>query len=244
MGFAATAPPPPFQWVCPFCSHAATVTSADVCQLTTKFYAASAENDEDLRGIIAIGEYIRCPNRDCREPSLSVDLYWSARPGKATSKLLQRRLLPDWSGRSFPDSVPITIRNDYAEACRIVDLSPKSAAVLARRCLQGAIRDFWDVHGLRNLREEIEAIRDRVDPLTWQAFEAVRSVGNIGAHMERDINLVVEVEPHEARLLLSLIEQLVDDWYVARSNKQLALAEIVAMAATKSDARTAFVESL
>ena len=31
----------------------------------------------------------------------------------------------------------------------------------------------------------------------WQAIDAVRSIGNIGAHMEKDINLIVDVDPEE-----------------------------------------------
>jgi len=39
-----------------------------------------------------------------------------------------------------------------------------------------------------------------VDPLTWEAIDAVRKLGNIGAHMEKDINVIVDVDPEEAEL--------------------------------------------
>jgi hypothetical protein len=81
------------------------------------------------------------------------------------------------------------------------------------------IRDY---HGISKARliDEIEAIKSCVDPLTWRAIDGVRSIGNIGAHMERDINVVVDVDPEEARLLLGLIETLVDDWYIARHERE------------------------
>ena len=41
-----------------------------------------------------------------------------------------------------------------------------------------------------------------MDADAWGAIEAVRSVGNIGAHMENDINVIVDVEPEEAKLLI------------------------------------------
>jgi hypothetical protein len=41
-------------------------------------------------------------------------------------------------------------------------------------------------------------------------------LGNIGAHMEADVNVIVDVEAGEAKLLIGLIETLVDEWYVAR----------------------------
>lgn len=44
-----------------------------------------------------------------------------------------------------------------------------------------------------------------MDADAWKAIEAVRHVGNTGAHMEKDINLIVDVEPEETKLLIGLI---------------------------------------
>jgi len=128
--------------------------------------------------------------------------------------------------------VPQPIIDDYTEACIIRDLSPKASATLSRRCLQGIIRDFWGISKSR-LIDEINELKEKVDPATWQAIDAVRSIGNIGAHMEKDINLVVEVEPEEAQLLIGLIEILIKDWYISRHARQAHLAEIVALAESK-----------
>ena len=49
--------------------------------------------------------------------------------------------------KHFPSYVPQPIRQDYEEACSILSLSPKAAATLCRRCLQGMIHDFWQIHG-------------------------------------------------------------------------------------------------
>jgi len=51
--------------------------------------------------------------------------------------------------------------------------------------------------------------------------------------MEKDINLVVDVDPQEAQLLIGLIEILIKDWYVGRHDRQAHLAEIVALAESK-----------
>jgi hypothetical protein len=88
------------------------------------------------------------------------------------------------------------------------------------------IRDFWKVSKKR-LVDEIEAIKNKVDPHTWKAIDAVRKVGNIGAHMEKDINLIVDVEPEEASLLLNLIETLIKEWYVHRNEREVMLTEII-----------------
>jgi hypothetical protein len=154
-------------------------------------------------------------------------------------KLLQSwGLIPASNAKVFPSYIPAPILEDYTEACLIQDLSPKAAATLARRCLQGTIRDFWGVKAGR-LVDEIEQIRDRVDELTWQAIEAVRTIGNIGAHMEKDVNEITEIEPREADLLIGLIETLFKDWYVAKEEKKKRLSEIVKLAQEKSPKKPA-----
>ena len=118
----------------------------------------------------------------------------------------------------------------------IKNLSPKASATLSRRCLQGMVRNFWEVKPGR-LLDELNAIKDKVDPATWSAIDAIRSIGNIGAHMEKDINLMVDVDPDEAELLIRLIETLINDWYITRENRRKITESIVALAAEKQAAR-------
>ena len=125
---------------------------------------------------------------------------------------------------------------DYKEACLIQSLSPKASATLARRCLQGIIRDFWKVNE-RNLFAEINAIQEKVAPQTWEAINAVRSVGNIGAHMEKDINLIIDVEPNEAAALIKLIEILIKDWYIDKHEREKDLTSVIDIANQKANER-------
>ena len=147
-------------------------------------------------------------------------------------------LIPPSSAKVFPAYVPQVIRDDYVEACNIRDLSPKASATLSRRCLQGMIRDFWGVSKAR-LIEEIQGIKDKVDADTWAAIDAVRSVGNIGAHMEKDINVIVDVDPEEAQILIELIELLIRDWYITRHQRQERLKAIVQVRDSKDAAKAA-----
>lgn len=62
-------------------------------------------------------------------------------------------------------------------------------------------------------------VKDKVDPSTWEVIQTIRKVGDIGAHMEKDVNYVVDVEPDEASLLIELIETLFEDWYIARQKR-------------------------
>ena len=150
-------------------------------------------------------------------------------------KLVKKwNLVPASTAKVFPSYVPESIRSDYTEACLIRDLSPKASATLARRCLQGMIRDYWKISKNR-LVDEIEAIKDRVDPLAWRAIEAVRHVGNIGAHMEKDVDIIVEVEPDEASQLVNLIEMLIHDWYIVRHERTKQFETVGELASVKKD---------
>lgn len=127
--------------------------------------------------------------------------------------------------RHFPDYVPEQIRKDYEEACLIRDLSPKASATLSRRCLQGMIRNFWNITG-RNLNDEINQLQEKVSAAQWKAIDALRKIGNIGAHMEKDTDLIIDIAPEEASQLISLIELLIDKWYIARHDEEELYASI------------------
>jgi len=119
----------------------------------------------------------------------------------------------------------------------ISELSPKASATLSRRALQGMIRDFWKISKNR-LADEINALRDKVDSTIWDAIDGVRHVGNIGAHMEKDIDIIVDVEPEEAGQLIWLIEVLIKDWYINRAEREARLRDLKGMVAAKKDAKS------
>jgi len=49
--------------------------------------------------------------------------------------------------------------------------------------------------------------------------------------------VIVDVEPDEAELLLSLVENLFDDWYIARQKRQDRLARVTASVEEKEAIR-------
>lgn len=154
----------------------------------------------------------------------------------ADVKNVSVKLNPKFSCKKYPDYVPKAIREDYEEASEILAASPKAAATLARRCMQGIIRDFWGVSG-KNLSNEIDLIKAQVDPEIWEALDSLRQLGNIGAHMEKDINLIVDIDPEEADSLLKFIELLIEEWYIAREKKHATLKAIPLINAQKQDQR-------
>ena len=153
------------------------------------------------------------------------------------------RLLPPSSAKPQPDYIPKGLRNDYEEACAIRDLNPKASATLTRRCLQGMIRDFCDITKKR-LVEEINELRRQVSAgqapagvqaNSVEAIDHVRGIGNIGAHMEADINVIIDVDPDEAQVLIGLVELLFAEWYVAREQRKQGLEKLRTIAAEKKE---------
>jgi hypothetical protein len=53
--------------------------------------------------------------------------------------------------------------------------------------------------------------------------------------MEKDINLIIDVEPQEAYLLMELIELLFEEWYIHRHERELKLKAIVGLADKKEE---------
>lgn len=171
----------------------------------------------------------KCPN--CGKTSIHMTPYW-----KNGMMKFSFSYPPEDGINSFPDYVPSAIQSDYLEAVSIVNLSPKASATLARRCLQGMIHDFWGIRE-KNLNAEITALNGKIPAAQWKAIDGLRKIGNIGAHMEKDVELIVDVDPDEAKQLLKLIELLIEKWYVARHDEEQLLAEITAIAAEKENER-------
>lgn len=223
-------------FTCPYCNHPTTITDPNYFQNWEKIHITSS-NLGDVGFFI---QAITCPNTECFKLWLRAELCQTYEEYKNSGRWMKNgaihswQLLPESEARVLPDYVPAPIQQDYYEACRIRDLSAKASATLARRCLQGMIRDFWSV-SKRTLKDEIDELEEKVDPDTWQSIDAVRSVGNIGAHMEKDINIMVDVEPGEAQLLIGLIEQLIDDWYIFRENRRKRMEEFKKLVAIKEE---------
>jgi hypothetical protein len=209
----------PFNWKCPHCNREAVVGEHSYESGGAGFSHQSADGQVYLSW-----QRIVCPSPSCEKFEFIATLSTATpKPSNYGTRWIANdligrgkvRFMPPSTAEAFPDYVPLSIRQDYEEACLIVDLSPKAAATLARRALQGIVRDYWGGKG-RTLKDEIDSVKDKCDPLTWDAMTAVREVGNIGAHMEKDIDLIIDVDADEAQLLIALIETLVRETYFTR----------------------------
>lgn len=151
-----------------------------------------------------------CTNSECTKTTITIE-------GRgADTKGLHLSINPLGPARSFPDYIPESIRQDYQEACAIVDLSPKASGTLSRRCLQSIIRDFWDIKNKNTLFDEIQEVKPQVSPEVWEAMDHLRKLGNIGAHSEKNINVIIDITSEEAKILIKFIEYLIEMSYLER----------------------------
>lgn len=232
-----------FNWVCLHCGVTQSVVPAKFDEQTRRI-----DVEKPAEGVVVLRSLsICCANSECQKVSVLVtlgqaaikDSTWVLKDEGQT--YFNQVIYPQGAAKPQPDYIPQALREDYVEACLIRDLSPKAAATLVRRCLQGMIRDFAGI-AKATLFAEIDALRKAVDdrsaPETIthdhiEAIDAVRGIGNIGAHMEKDINIIIDVDPGEARALIDLVEMLFEEWYVARHKRRAKLDAIKEMAGAK-----------
>lgn len=217
---------------CSYCSMIMPISNDTLSEQTPSFehpYVNSwyGNNQPSYRSALTISFY-KCPN--CGQYTI-----------KATGigddvKDVNVPIRPISSAKQFPDYIPEAIRQDYEEACAIVTLSPKASATLSRRCLQGLIRDFWAITK-PTLNKEIDELKDKIPADLWSSIDALRQLGNIGAHMEKDTNIIVDIDPNEANSLIQLIELLMKEWYINREERKKLFSNIITTNQTKQSER-------
>lgn len=239
-----------FNWTCPHCQRPQVVTSQN-------FFGHSMPIANPAGHFGKVGfqvSSITCQNEDCGKMTLGVDLFarvdYPNGHWERGDTISTWSLIPESTAKAQPGFVPRAIVADYTEACRIRDLSPKASATLARRCLQGMIRDFCQIKKAR-LFDEIKELRTQIDEgraprgVTHEsvdAIDAVREIGNIGAHMEKDVDLIVDIDDGEAQVLIDLIETLLDDWYVERETRKARFAGPLTIAEAKRAEKQKLIE--
>lgn len=228
-------------WTCEYCGQPTTITEPHIDSGQQSLGIADT-TDYDV--LYFSWKSISCPNQDCKKITFNLNIFSHkylnedrvrvrGKVSKFDKTIKNIQILPESSAKPQPKYIPEPILKDYIESCRIRDLSPKASATLSRRCLQGIIRNFHSIKK-KTLKEEIDELKNKFDPMTWEAIDAVRKIGNIGAHMEKDINLIVDVDPDEAQLLIELIEILFKEWYVAKHDREQSMQGLIGLAKKRS----------
>ena len=77
--------------------------------------------------------------------------------------------------------------------------------------------------------DEIDALEAKVPATQWKVLSSLRRIGNIGAHPEADVNLIIDINPNDAQKLISVIELLIKQWYIERYEQEKLYADILAL---------------
>lgn len=213
-------------YTCPYCGHEQAFTNSMTMRrigLYPDHPTITEKYQESTFDVYTFG----CCNNACSRICVTAI--------NCTSKA-QFDILPSETIKCFPAYIPLQIRADYEEGSAIIEKSAKAAATLFRRCLQGMIHDFWGIHE-KDLNAEITMLNDKVTPAQWKAIDGLRKIGNIGAHMEHDVNLIIDIDAEEAKKLQKFIELLIDKWYIARHDEETLLSEITEISEVKTAQR-------
>lgn len=235
------------KWTCPTCGKPTTIVSSNLDVDKINFYTSESGAGE---GIQVKGTLIKCPDPLCGAQKFSLSMRYTDEGGAFLSAPIERYVSARKVGIGDLTIIPTTPRplsaysstgvvSDFNEAWLILELSPKAAATLARRALQGMIRHRWEI-SLPTLHSELVAIKDRCDPDVYEALMALKAVGNIGAHPERDVSLMIDVDVDEAKELLEFLHLLDQEWYVIPADRAKRLKKVVALEESKQAAREAF----
>ena len=132
-------------WECAYCGHKQLEQESN--SRAHDISLRVGETDVGHVGVVLLAQ--RCLNEDCNKLTL-VAAYgqnrWVGSDFQTKNPFFDVwHLLPASSAKPQPDFIPEPIRQDYYEACKIKNDSPKASATLARRCLQGMIRDFCSI---------------------------------------------------------------------------------------------------
>ncbi len=216
-----------FNWECPYCKTKTTIVNSNYSR---EFHVFDY--------FVLKTEYILCPNKDCKKITIKasllkisdilIDSTRNLHQKSGAIPIWEKTLQPDIpNAMALPEYIPESLREDYYEAYKIIELSPKSSATLTRRCLQGMIRDFWSIKKSR-LVDEIEELEknSKIDEEAKRILDIIREIGNKGAHLEKDVNLIIDIKKEDAKILLNLLEELFQNWYIAKHEKEERLKKL------------------
>ena len=202
------------QWCCPWCGNdqiakMVTWTSPD---------AHVQKGVGKYPGLQMVVNWIICQNPDCREVAIcawidqvEVDILSHYARETNRERLKSWQLWPESKARPWPDYIPEEVRSSYEQACYCEERAPAASATMARRALHEMLKDFCRSKG-RNLSVDIETLRkqvqtgsgpDGVPPGSDDRLHQLRTMGNIGAHLERGTNeMIIDIEGEEPRILI------------------------------------------
>ena len=146
---------------------------------------------------------VKC--KTCHDISLFLDWEYSENPGLLSEASLLFPLL-----KQFSENIPEEIRKTYNEARKIINISPDAFSVLIRKSLEYLCHD-QGVTG-KNLKNMLNKLAEKgtIPKTLSQMTDAIRLVGNIGAHASE-----FHFGKEEAKLLDEFFIAIVEYVYIA-----------------------------
>lgn len=202
---------------CPHCAVAINLQTE-----SREYYELEGEFGE-IGAVIEVGF---CP--ECREPIVEMRYGticdYDSRTGMMFSTQHSIQLFPKFNSmRKLNQIIPEQYSNNFKEAEQVLQISPKASATISRYLLQMVLHEELGIKK-RNLDDELKALENKSDiPTTLiTMLQVMRKVANFGAHPKKSTNSaeIVDVEPHEAEVMLDLLEELFDYVFVKPAKNQ------------------------
>ena len=159
-----------------------------------------------------------CPMSNCRRLILEATYEKRNHEANTWEKTKSYLVYPRAGKRKpVPDKVQKDIQEDFEEACLVLQDSPKASAALSSRCLQAVLREQG--YTQKDLSDQIEAVLPHLPIDIASMIDAVRNVGNFGAHptKSKSTGEILPVEPGEAEWSTEVLEVLFDHYYARPS---------------------------
>ncbi len=160
-------------------------------------------------------EWMHCANEECEQ--LLIQVNENRDTGRITGggPLIERRTWfarPQFSSasRELSELVKDPYRRDYVEAAAIIEMSPRMAAVLARKIVADLLEDHAGISEYTLKTSLDKFIADESHPVRIREhLQHLREIGDFGAHTKKDsTGQVIEVSRDDANWTLALVDRL------------------------------------
>ncbi|NHI91375.1 MAG: DUF4145 domain-containing protein [Candidatus Lokiarchaeota archaeon] len=113
-------------------------------------------------------------------PNLDVSVCYSCR--KHSLWIKEKLIYPNLSIAPYPnEDMPDDVKEDFLEARKVVQLSPRSASALLRLCVQKLMLHLGESG--KNINEDIASlVREGLSVTIQQALDVLRVIGNESVH--------------------------------------------------------------
>jgi len=160
-------------------------------------------------------QILPCPR--CRTVNV---IYWSwlDHPSASSEKPEPRVIWPRQSTK-VPSELPEEFHQDYREAWDVLEISPRSSAVLGRRLLERVLEVKFDCKNgslKMNIKKVIDDPKADLTSALRENLDVIRNTGNFAGHQQKDKNSkqLLDINDAEAKFTLQLVTELIDHVYV------------------------------